>query len=51
MTENLFYKDAYIKEFEAKVLSCEKDKNLYKIILDKTAFSLKVEDRPLIQAL
>lgn len=38
MTEKLFYKDAYIKEFEAKVLSCEKDKNLYKIILDKTAF-------------
>ena len=38
MTEKLFYKDSYIKEFEANVLSCEKDKNLYKIILDKTAF-------------
>ena len=38
MTEKLFYKDAYIKEFYAEVLSCEKEKNLYKIILDKTAF-------------
>ena len=38
MTEKLFYKDSYIKEFNANVLSCEKDKNLYKIILDKTAF-------------
>ncbi len=38
MTEKLFYKDAYIKEFEAEVLSCEKEKNLFKIILDKTAF-------------
>ena len=38
MTEKIFYKDAYIKEFEAEVLSCEKEKNLYKIILDKTAF-------------
>lgn len=38
MTEKLFYKDSYIKEFDANVLSCEKDKNLYKIVLDKTAF-------------
>ncbi|MBR3942221.1 MAG: hypothetical protein IKJ55_02600, partial [Clostridia bacterium] len=28
----------YIKEFEATVLSCEKEKDLYKIVLDKTAF-------------
>ena len=38
MTEKLFYKDAYIKEFQAKVLKCEKEKNYFKIILDKTAF-------------
>ncbi len=38
MTEKLYYQDAYIKEFEASVLSCEKDKNCYKIVLDKTAF-------------
>ena len=38
MTEKLYYKDAYIKEFEATVLSCEKEKDLYKIVLDKTAF-------------
>ncbi len=38
MTEKLFYKDSYIKEFQANVLSCEKEKNIFKIILDKTAF-------------
>lgn len=38
MTEKLYYKDAYIKEFEATVLSCKKEENLYKIVLDKTAF-------------
>ena len=38
MTEKLYYKDAYINEFEATVLSCEKEKDLYKIVLDKTAF-------------
>ena len=38
MTEKIYYKDAYIKEFEATVLSCEKEKDLYKIVLDKTAF-------------
>ena len=38
MTEKLYYKDAYINEFEATVLSCEKKKDVYKIVLDKTAF-------------
>lgn len=38
MTEKLYYKDAYIKEFEATVLSCEQEKDVYKIVLDKTAF-------------
>lgn len=38
MTEKLFYEDAYIKEFNARVLSCEENGNNYKIILDKTAF-------------
>lgn len=37
-TEKLFYQDSHMKEFDAKVLSCEKDKNGYSIILDQTAF-------------
>ena len=38
MTERLYYKDQYIKEFSAKVLSCTESKGKYEIILDKTAF-------------
>ena len=38
MTEKLYYEDAYIKEFNARVLSCEKNDKNYKIILDRTAF-------------
>lgn len=37
-TEKLFYQDSHMREFDAKVLSCEKDKNGYRIILDQTAF-------------
>ncbi len=38
MTEKLFYKDSYIKEFSATVIFCEKIEKGYKIILDQTAF-------------
>lgn len=38
MTEKLYEKDAYIKEFSAKVLKCIQDSNIYKIVLDCTAF-------------
>lgn len=38
MTEKLYYKDAYIKEFVANVLSCEKVDGGYDVVLDKTAF-------------
>ncbi len=38
ITERLYYKDAYIHEFDATVLSCVKSADYYKIILDKTAF-------------
>lgn len=46
-TKKLYDMDAYAREFEAKVLSCEKityekeseeDQNVYKIILDQTLF-------------
>lgn len=38
MTEKLYEKDSYIKEFTAKVLQCESYNDFYKIVLDKTAF-------------
>jgi len=38
MTEKLYYKDAYIKDFTAKVLSCERNGDIYDAVLDKTAF-------------
>lgn len=34
----LYYKDAYIKEFTAKVIKCEEDKRGYAVVLDSTAF-------------
>ena len=38
MTEKLYYKSAYIKEFDAKVVSCEQTEKGFCIVLDKTAF-------------
>lgn len=38
MTEKLYYKDAYIKEFEAELLSCEQIEGSFDVVLDKTAF-------------
>lgn len=38
MTKKLYYDDAYIKSFEAEVLSWEKVEAGYEVILDKTAF-------------
>ena len=38
MTQKLYYENQYIKEFTAKVVSCEKAENGYEVILDKTAF-------------
>ena len=37
-TEKLYYKDAYIKEFDSLVLSCEECKEGFDTVLDKTAF-------------
>ena len=36
--KELFYKDAYLKECDTKVVSCVKDKDLYKVILEETIF-------------
>lgn len=37
-TIRLYYENAYVKEFDATVLSCVTVKNGYEILLDKTAF-------------
>ena len=38
MTRKLYYEDVYMKEFTAKVVSCEADGPKWKIVLDQTAF-------------
>ncbi len=38
MTERLYEKDAYCREFTATVLSCEFENGFYNVVLDKTAF-------------
>jgi len=38
MTEKLYYKDAYIDEFCAEVISCESTEGGYLVVLDRTAF-------------
>lgn len=38
MTEKLYEQDAFLIKFEAKVLSCEKGKKGFDVILDRTAF-------------
>ncbi len=38
MTEKLYYKDGYIKEFESKVIDCIKKDDYFIIELEKTAF-------------
>lgn len=38
MTRKLFYEDIHITDFKATVVSCEKNDNLYRVLLDATAF-------------
>ncbi len=38
MTEKLYYADAYIRKFEASVISCDKAGELFDTVLDRTAF-------------
>ena len=38
MTEKLYEQNAFLIQFEAKVLSCEKGKKGFEIVLDRTAF-------------
>ena len=36
MTERLYYKDSHLAEFDAAVLYCEKARNGYAVVLDRT---------------
>jgi alanyl-tRNA synthetase len=38
VTERLYYHDSFRKEFQANVVSCERDGDRWKVILDRTAF-------------
>ena len=38
MTERLYYNDSFVRGFEAQVISCEKEGERWKVVLDRTAF-------------
>ncbi len=38
MTERLYYKDSYIREFDATVVACEPKNDIFLVTLDRTAF-------------
>jgi alanyl-tRNA synthetase len=38
MAERLYYNDSFLREFEAQVLSCERNGERFQIVLDRTAF-------------
>jgi alanyl-tRNA synthetase len=38
VTERLYYRDSFLREFDAKVISCEQDGVRWKVVLDHTAF-------------
>jgi alanyl-tRNA synthetase len=37
-TERLYYRDSFLREFDAQVISCEKKGERWKVVLDRTAF-------------
>ena len=38
MTERLYYRDSFLREFDARVESCEQEGERWKVVLDRTAF-------------
>ncbi|HEY4877763.1 MAG TPA: DHHA1 domain-containing protein [Candidatus Acidoferrales bacterium] len=38
MTERIYYHDSFLREFDANVVSCEREGQRWKVILDRTAF-------------
>jgi alanyl-tRNA synthetase len=37
-TERLYYRDSFLREFDAQVVSCEQEGTRWKVVLDRTAF-------------
>ena len=37
-TVRLYYQDAHLREFSARVVSCEREKERFAVVLDQTAF-------------
>jgi len=37
-TERLYYRDSFLREFDAQVVSCEKEGERWTVVLDRTAF-------------
>jgi alanyl-tRNA synthetase len=38
MTERLYYNDSFMREFDARVISCDPDGTRWRVVLDQTAF-------------
>lgn len=38
MTERLYYHDSFLREFDAQVISCQREGERWKVVLDRTAF-------------
>jgi alanyl-tRNA synthetase len=38
VTERLYYRDSFLREFDARVESCEQEGGRWKVVLDRTAF-------------
>jgi alanyl-tRNA synthetase len=38
LTERLYYHDSFLREFDAKMVSCEREGDRWRVILDRTAF-------------
>ena len=45
-TEKLYYQDPYLTAFTARVLSCEKSKSGWAVVLDRTACLLYTSPSP-----
>ncbi|MGB8835415.1 MAG: alanyl-tRNA editing protein, partial [Candidatus Acidiferrales bacterium] len=38
LTDRLYYRDSFLREFDAQVVSCDREGDRWKVILDQTAF-------------
>ena len=47
-TTKLYYEDAYLREFDAAVLSCREEQGRYLVVLDRTAVDRETVGVPVI---